>query len=190
MKRQQLIHEIEVLGIDIFSMKDLQKLFPQESNLKISVKRMLDAGVLMQVTRSIYALKGGNLDIEKVATRLYYPSYISFESVLSKYGIINQGLYGLTLATTRHSKKVTLAGIDCQYSQLKPALFFGFDLVNGTYLAQPEKAFLDQLYLMSLGKRTGNTSEWDLNPMDTKKVNDNLQFFTHRVQEKVSQMGF
>ena len=190
MKRQQLIQEIEALGIDIFSMKDLKKLFPEESNLKISVKRMVDAGVIMQVTRSIYTLKGEKLDIEKVATQLYYPSYISFESALSKYGVINQGLYGLTLATSRHSKKVTLAGVDCEYSQLKPTLFFGFDLVNETYLAQPEKAFLDQLYLMSRGKQTGNTSEWDLNPLDSKRLNEYLEFFNHRVQEKASQMGF
>jgi predicted transcriptional regulator of viral defense system len=189
MKRQQLIQELEALGKEIFSMKDLRKLFPQESNLKMSVKRMLDAGVLMQVTRSIYTLKGEPLDIEKVATQLYYPSYISFESALSKYGIINQGLYGLTLATSRHSKKFTLAGVDCEYSQLKPTLFFGFDLVSGTYLAQPEKAFLDQLYLMILGKRTGNTLEWDLDPLDDKRLKAYLKFYNRHVQEKASQMG-
>ncbi|MBU0577072.1 hypothetical protein KKF73_00710 [Patescibacteria group bacterium] len=190
MKRQQLVQKIEALGKDVFSIKDLQKLFPEEAHLKISVKRMLDAGVLIQITRSIYTLKRENLDIEKVATQLYYPSYVSFESALSKYGITNQGLYGLTLATTRHSKKITLAGIECEYSQLNPKLFFGYDLINGAYLAQPEKAFLDQIYLMVLGKRAGNYSEWYLDSLDREKLLEYLPLFNLSVQKQVSKMGF
>lgn len=190
MKQQQLIQKIETLGKDVFSIKDLKKLFPEETNLKISVKRMLDAEVLIQITRSIYTLKQENLDIEKVATQLYYPSYISFESALSKYGIINQGLYGLTLATTRHSKKMALAGVECEYSQLHEILFFGFDLINGTYLAQPEKAFLDQIYLMTLGKRAGNSSEWYLDDLDREKLAKYLPFYNASVRKQVSRLGF
>ena len=190
MKRQQLVQKIEALGKDVFSIKDLQKLFPEETHLKVSVKRMLDAGVLIQITRGIYALKEGKLDIEKVATQLYYPSYISFESALSKYGIINQGLYGLTLATTRHSKKITLGRVECEYSQINEPLFFGFDLIQGTYLAQPEKAFLDQIYLMILGKRSGNYSEWYLESLEREKLVKYLPFYNVRVQKQVSKMGF
>lgn len=190
MKRQQLIQKLEILGKDVFSIKDLKKLFPEETHLKIPVKRMLDAGVLIQITRGIYTLKREKLDIEKVATQLYYPSYISFESALSKYGIINQGLYGLTLATTRHTKKMTFADVECEYSKLQEALFFGFDLINGTYLAQPEKAFLDQIYLMTLGKRIGNTSEWYLSDLDTEKLAEYLPFYNASVRKKVSELGF
>ena len=190
MKRQQLVQKIEALGKDVFSLKDLHKLFPEETQLNISVKRMLDAGVLTKITRSIYALNRENVDIEKVATQLYYPSYISFESALAKYGVINQGLYGLTLATTRHSKKIALAGVDCVYSQLKDAIFFGFDLVNGTYLAQPEKALLDQIYLMTFGKRAGNDSEWNFDALDREKIKKYSNFYNLNVQKRVSMMGF
>ena len=161
MKREEIAKKLEALGKDYFSMKDLKKLLTAERHLKISTKRMVDAGVLVSIAHGIYALKPEKLDIEKVATQLYYPSYISFESALSKYGVINQGLYGLTMATTRHSKKMVLAEVDCEYCQLKPDLFFGFDLMNGTYLAHAEKAFLDQVYLMKLGKRSGNTAAWE-----------------------------
>ena len=189
MKRQLLVQKVEMLGKQVFSIKDLEKLFPEEVHLKISVKRLMDAGVLIQITRGIYALNQSQLDIEKIATQLYYPSYISFESALSKYGIINQGLYGLTLATTRHSRKMMLAGIDCEYSQLKPTLFTGFDLVNGTYLAHPEKAFLDQIYLVSLGKRSSNTSEWDLSNLDKNRLAKYLTFYSDSVRKMVSKMN-
>jgi len=189
MKRQDLTSKVEALGKDFFSMKDLKKLFPEESHLRISVKRMLDAGVIFQIAHGLYALKQENLDVEKIATRFYYPSYISFESALSKYDVINQGLYGLSLATTRHSKKVSLSGVDCEYSQIKPALFFGFDLLNGTYLAQPEKAFLDMVYLMTLGRRKGNTSEWHLDMLDKRKLAEYMAFFPKNVKKQIANMG-
>ncbi|MCX6078025.1 MAG: hypothetical protein NTW32_00670 [Chloroflexi bacterium] len=189
MKRQELVQKVEALGKNFFSMKDLKKLFPEEGYLRISVKRMLDAGVIFQSAHGFYALKQENLDVEKLATQLYYPSYISFESALSKYDVINQGMYGLSLATTRHSKKIVLAGVDCEYSQLKPALFFGFDLVNDTYLAQAEKAFLDLIYLMCLGKRKGNTSEWELDVLNQKKLVEYAAFYPDAVKKQIATMG-
>ncbi len=189
MKRQELTQKVEALGKNFFSMKDLKKLFPEESYLRISVKRMLDAGVIFKIAHGFYALKQEKLDVEKLATQLYYPSYISFESALSKYDVINQGMYGLSLATTRHSKKIALAGIDCEYSQLRPALFFGFDLVNDTYLAQAEKAFLDLIYLMCLGKRKGNTSEWELDVLNQKKLVEYVAFYPDAVKKQIATMG-
>ncbi len=190
MRRQNLVNQIESLEKSVFSIKDLKKLFPDESNLGTSVKRMVDGGVILQVTRGVYALKNKPLDIEKIATQLYYPSYVSFESALSKYGILNQGLYCLTLATTRHSKKMELAGLDCEFSQIQPKLFFGFSLVNGTYLADPEKAFLDQVYMVSQGKRRGNFSEWNLEGLDQRKVVESLGSYNSVVQKMVSKLGF
>jgi predicted transcriptional regulator of viral defense system len=188
MKRQELTQKVEALGKDFFSVKDLKKLFPEEIYLRISVKRMLDAGVIFQIAHGLYSLKQNNLDVEKLATQLYYPSYISFESALSKYDVINQGLYGLSLATTRHSKKLSLAGVDCEYSQIKPALFFGFDLLNGTYLAHAEKAFLDLVYLISLGKRKANTSEWDLDILNKPRLAEYLAFYPDHVKKLIANL--
>jgi predicted transcriptional regulator of viral defense system len=190
MRRDQFIRQVEALGKDVFNARDLKRLFPDEAQLNISVKRMSDAGIILPVTRGVYTLARGSLDIEKTATQLYYPSYISFECALSRYGVIDQGLYGLTLATTRHSRKITLAGVDCAYSQLKAAIFFGFDLLGGTYVAQAEKALLDMLYLMVFGKRSGNVSGWNLDGLDALKVNEFAKFFPKSVQKQAALMGF
>ena len=189
MKRQQLIQKIETLGKGLFTIKDLKKLFPEDAYIKTSVSRMLNRGDLVQVVRGVYALNRNELDIEKIAAQLYYPSYISFESALAKYSIINQGRYGLTLATTRHSKQMTIGGVECNYSQLKPALFFGFDLIDGVYRASPEKAVLDELYLICLGKREVETSEWYLESLDRQKVQEFLKPFNSSVKKKASELG-
>ncbi len=188
MKKDELIKRIENLGKDIFDIKDLKKLFPKDKHIKISLKRFKGVGIVLPVTRGVYALKKEHLDIEKISTQIYYPSYISFESALSKYGIINQGLYGLTLATTRHSKKIVLAGVGCEYSKLKNSLFFGFNLVGNTYIAEPEKAFLDMLYLISLGKRSKNYSEWYLGSLDKKKVKEYIKPFNKGVKDLVKEL--
>jgi len=189
MKLSQLTQKIEMVGKAVFSIKDLRKLFPEDAYLKTSVSRMLERGDLIQVVRGVYTLNQKDLDVEKIAPQLYYPSYISFESALAKYGIINQGRYGLTLATTRHSRQMTIAGTECIYSKLKPALFFGFDLIHGVYLASPEKAVLDELYLISLGKRQADTSEWYTEDLDQNKLQEYLKPFNLSVHKMVSEMG-
>lgn len=180
---------METLGKGLFTIKDLKKLFPEDAYIKTSVSRLLGRGELVQVVRGVYTINRNDLDIEKVATQLYYPSYISFESALARYGIINQGRYGLTLATTRHSKQMTIAGVECNYSRLKPALFFGFDLIEGVFLASPEKALLDELYLICLGKRKVETSDWYLDSLDRQKIQEYIQPFNSSVKHKAFEMG-
>lgn len=170
MRKEELIQKINDLGKDFFTVQDLRKLFPKDIYLKTHLKRFKNTGIIIPVTKGVYTLKSNPVDIEKVATQIYYPSYISFESALSKYGIINQGLYKLTLATTRHSKKISLMGIECEYCQLKKELFFGFNLLNGIYIADPEKALLDELYLISLKKRKSDYSQWYLDSLNMAKL--------------------
>lgn len=183
MKKDELIEKIEHFGKDVFDISDVKKLFPDEMHISTTIKRLRDAAVLTQVTRGVYILRGHSFDVEKLATKIYYPSYISFESALSKYGIINQGLYGLTLATTRHSKKIKLKGIECDYSKIKPELFFGFNLTGGTYIAEPEKALLDTLYLMSRGKKTKSYHEWHTEELDKNKIKKYLIPFGQAVRK-------
>jgi predicted transcriptional regulator of viral defense system len=188
MRKEELIQKIEPLGKEFFTLNDLHKLFPDDSYLKIHMSRFLANGVIMSIARGIYTLSAHPPDLEKVATQLYYPSYISFESVLSKYGIMNQGLYKLTLATTRHSKKLTLLGIECDYSKLRLDLFFGFELLDGIYIAEPEKAVLDMLYLISLKKRLIDTSEWYMDELNRGKIAKYAEKYSKTVQIMLSKL--
>lgn len=188
MKKNVLIEKIEQLGKEVFDISDVKKLFPDETHINTAIKRLMDSGAIIKVARGVYILRGRSFDVEKLATKLYYPSYISFESALSKYGIINQGLYKLTLATTRHSKKIVLKDIECDYSKLKTELFFGFNLVGGTYLAEPEKAVIDMLYLVSLGKRTISFNEWHTKDLDRDKLKKYLPLFGRSVRNLVHEV--
>lgn len=189
MKYKQLSEKISTLGMGLFSIKDLRKIYSEEEYLNISISRLLQNGELVQIARGVYSLPRESINIEKIATQLYYPSYISFESALAKYGIINQGPMGLTLATTRHSRKSLYAGIECKYSQLKPELYFGFELLDGVYIASAEKALLDELYLICFGKRKVDVSEWTLDGLDHQKIYELAEPFGKSVKNMLKEMG-
>jgi len=171
MKTNQLIDKINTFDKQVFGMMDLKRLFPDEKNIRIIVKRLLDRQILIRITKGVYRLKTNTVDYEILANQIYFPSYISFESVLCKHGVINQGFNKITLATTRHSKKVRLENTDCEYIQIKDDLFFGFNLIDGVYMADVEKAILDTLYLKTLGKRKINIEEWQMDRINKSKLN-------------------
>lgn len=182
MNQKAFVTKIKALGKDVFGVRDVKTMFPEEANyVNTILKRLKEAGIIAPVTRGLYRLCDVTVEIEKIATTLLYPSYISFESALSKYGIINQGLFELTLATTRHSKRIRIGEVTCAYSQLKPKLFFGFNLLNGIYIAEPEKSLLDTLYLISLGKRETSYKEWYVDGLDKDKVIKYSQAFGKKV---------
>ena len=56
-------------------------------------------------------------------------------------------------------------------------LFFGYTLDKGIYIAEPEKALLDELYLISRGKRTLDIKELDLGKIDKKKFDQYAKRF-------------
>jgi len=188
MKSEELINAINKIGKDSFTNDDLRQLFPFETGMRTSIKRLIDRGIVVVVTHGVYCLKDSTIDVEKKATQIYVPSYVSFESALSKYGVINQGFNKITLATTRHTKKVELLGVLCEYIQLKSELFFGFNLVKDIYLAEPEKALLDEIYLVSLGKRKINMSEWNFDGLNKKKIGGYLKFFPPTVGKIIKEM--
>ncbi|GFP20159.1 hypothetical protein HKBW3S03_01660 [Candidatus Hakubella thermalkaliphila] len=173
-----------------FTVADLEKILGMERNsLYVTLNRLVDSGVLIRLKRGVYQPEFQSLELEKVANELYYPSYLSFESALSRYGILSQTPYTLTFATTNRSKKLKLAGREVEYRQLKDEYFFGYTLEIGIYIAEPEKAVLDQLYMLSKGKVSSDTSEWSLVGLKKSKFLQYSKKFPGTVQESAKKLA-
>lgn len=86
-----------------------------------------------------------------IANRIYAPSYISFESALSFYNLIPEGVYTITSATTLKTKSFSTPAGKFVFRHIRPELMFGYKLmeVQGQHykIAEPEKVILDYLYL-------------------------------------------
>src|SRR3972149_1049691 len=182
----ELLQTLKGFNKSYFTVADFEKILGSKREvLYVTLNRLVKSGVLVRLKRGVYQAEFQSLELEKTANELYYPSYLSFESALSRYGILSQIPYALTFATTKTSKKQSLAGKEVEYRQLKDELFFGYKLTEGIYMAEPEKAILDQLYLISKGKVASDTSEWSLVGLDKKKLIKYAKKFPLTVQKYV-----
>lgn len=168
----KLVQRLAQFEKSYWSVADLQKILGYKSRktLLVVLHRLVDQGILTRIWRGIYRVSIHSADTAVLANHLYRPSYLSFESALSRYGILSQVPYTVTLATTRRSKKMALEGTAVEYRQLRADLFFGHRIDKGIDIAEPEKAFLDAFYLMKRGKLSLALEELDLSGLSRRKL--------------------
>ncbi len=196
-KDSALISRLLSLPKPYFTATDLEKILGlPRASLYVTLTRLVQAGVLARLRKNVYKLAIAPTESEKAASELYFPSYLSFESALSKHGILSQIPYTLTFATTRPSKKMVLGNVQVEYRRMKRDLFFGYGMENGIYIASPEKALLDELYLVSRGKTTLDIDELDLREINGARLEEYAEKFPRyvaplvaRVKELVGTVG-
>jgi len=167
----RLIEQMRKIKKISFTLADLEKLsdFSRET-LYVVLNRLVKSGQLIRLRPGLYILPEQFINLDVVANAYYMPSYLSFESALSRYGILSQIPATLTFATSRKSKRVILGSTEAEYRQLKPSLFFGYITTKGLIIAEPEKALLDTLYMMAKGKLSMNIQGLRLGSVPRKKL--------------------
>ncbi len=184
MRDVELMKELTAAGKDFFTLPDLEKLTGLDrKSLHVSLHRLAKRGAILRAMRGIYVIPGSAPRVERIAGQLYFPSYLSFESALSRFGVLNLVPYSLTFATTNKTKTLDILERRVDYRQIKPALFFGFDMADGYYIAKPEKALLDLAYLSTLGKAALPMEELDLRALSPSILNELAERFPSRVRE-------
>lgn len=185
----KLIQTLKGFNKSYFGIFDLEKILGLKKNsLYVTLNRLVKSGALIRLKRGVYQPEFKEPELEKTAGELYYPSYLSFESALSRYGILSQIPYALIFATTKKSKKIYLMGTEIEYRQLKKDYFFGYILNNGVYIAEPEKALLDQLYMIGRGKASNDISELSLVNLKKNKFIQYSKKFPKSVQKKAKEL--
>lgn len=189
MKSIELLKILQKINKPFYTITDLEKItnLPRIS-LYVALKRWVAAGIIERVAQGIYLPMGSVISTENVAAQIYIPNYLSFESALSKYGILNLIPYTLTFATTRKTRKYTLQKQEVEFRQIAPELFFGFEMRNGIYIATPEKAFLDQVYFVARGKATLDLDELDIKKLSSKTLEDYSKRFPAYVRTYMENM--
>lgn len=125
-----------------------------DQNIKNQIKKWTDLNYLIKLKKSTYLLNKkeiiANLDLAYLATKIYYPSYISLEYALSYYGIIPEAVNTVTSITTRKTVNFKNKLGEYAYHHLSTKAFLGFvskQNHNFTFqIAYPEKALADYLY--------------------------------------------
>ena len=189
MRDVELVKELQSTGKDFFTLPDLEKVTGLDrESLAVTLHRLVKRGALQRVMRGIYVIPGSGARVERIAGQLYFPCYLSFESALSRLGVLNLLPYSFTFATTNKTKALELLERRVDYRQIKQDLFFGFDPADGYYIAKPEKALLDLIYLSTLGKASLPIEELDLGSLSLSTLREFAERFPSRVAGRLEQL--
>lgn len=171
MKAVVFLRKLEAINKPFYTIPDLEKIAGLSRNtLYVALKRWVDMKVLERIGKGIYVPFGREVNVEAVASQLYIPCYLSFEYALAKYGVLNVQPYTLTYATPRKTRRYTLAGRDVEFRQLKRELFWGYRKAKDGFIAEEEKAFLDQLYLVKKGMASLDFDEVNMKKLSAAKL--------------------
>ncbi len=155
--------------------------------------RYTRAGIFLRLKKNVYVLRDDwerfdLIAMMKIANYLQVPSYVSFTTALSFYGITTQVQRDwIECAATRRSTTIQAGGMTFRYHKLQKALFFGFSRKNGLFIADPEKAVLDAAYLEVLGSDAVDWNAVDLEKVDQRRLRELLNAYPKKYKGKMAE---
>jgi predicted transcriptional regulator of viral defense system len=130
------------------------------NNVRRQLVRWVAAGKMYQLRRGLYTLAPPYQKTKPhpflIANRLVEPSYVSLQSALAHYGLIPEYVAVVTSVTTDRPIQMETPLGHYQFQHIQSDWFLGFAprRVEGgqeVFLAAPEKALLDLVYLQPGG---------------------------------------
>lgn len=140
------------------SLLDVVGVSPRQA--KLQLVRWVNAGKLIRLRRGLYAMNQPFRKIEPhpflLANRIRKASYVSMQSALSHYSMIPEYVPVVTSVTTGRPEEVKTGLGTYAFRHVRKPLFGGFLSVTvapgqSAFLATPEKALLDLIYLVPGG---------------------------------------
>lgn len=142
----------------------------------------------MRLKRNAYTLEENwnqfsQADFFKIANFLQVPSYISLLTALAYHDVstqVQQGFY--ESISLKRTARFDIQETHFSFYKIKRPLYFGFQRTEQGFLATPEKAFADALYLYSFGKYKLDFSALDLAKLNKKILKETLKSFPVRTK--------
>lgn len=175
---------LESLGKTYFTIQDLKKNYKnKKSSLKNLLSRWAKEKLIFPLNNGYYCFDIEKLDYLNFACNFVKPSYISLEYALNYHGIIEQVPQIVTLISLKRHKFVFSGPYTFEYTKIKKELFFGYNKTGSYYIASPEKAFLDVIYLMTRNKRLVDLGSINLKKINKKRLFDFAKKFPKYVKK-------
>ena len=154
---------------------------------RVTACRYVKYKLIIRIKRGVYVLRSRWDTLTRaeefiLANIIQTPSYISLMTALSYYEITTQVPRDFieSIALNRSLGK-GVGNKDFTYFKVNQELYSGFVRENNFFIAVPEKAFVDALYLQFLGYYDFDISSIDLSRMGKNKIAD----FANRLPDKI-----
>ena len=134
----------------VFSLKDIALLWREShyANLKSKINYYVGKGDLLNIRRGFYA-KDKNYNKFELATRIFTPAYVSFETVLGQHGLTFQ-YYSQIFVASYLSRDIDCDGQIYSFKKIKNQVLTdkaGLENKGEYMIAGQERAFLDTIYI-------------------------------------------
>ena len=176
--------ELKNKGFSVFTPSEFERIFDVSIG---ATQQFIHAHVVKKfftkLRNGLYALGDDRPSTYFVANKLYRPSYVSLETALSYYGIIPETVYSITSVTSKPTQEFETLGMNFTYTRIKQVAFQGYvtqkENDQAYFIAEPEKALVDYLYLVSIGMRTWNDRLYTKN-ISREKLNVYAKLFNRK----------
>ena len=169
----------------VFTTKDVSLLWgePAAQAARVRLYYYVKHGDLYRIRRGLYA-KEEHYNTMELATRIFTPAYVSFETILAREGVIFQFYNEISVATYL-TREITIEGQVYTFRKIRDTILtnpMGVEHRDESSLAAKERAFLDTLYIHT-------DYQFDnLGGLDWDKVFDLLPIYQNkRITRKVTE---
>lgn len=150
MKKGQYLETILRSPKTVFTFQDVSMLWGESGTqiVRVRLNYYVNCGKLYRVRRGLYA-KDKNYNRLELATRIHTPSYVSFETVLTREGLIFQFHAQISVASYL-TRDMEVDGQIFSFRKIKTSILInpmGVKNQDETSFATRERAFLDTLYI-------------------------------------------
>jgi predicted transcriptional regulator of viral defense system len=172
-----------------FSARDIADVFNiSYESAKVTCSRYADKGLIIRLKRNFYITynKWVNLSLKdklSVANILQVPSYISLTTALEYYEITSQVQRNfIESVSVKKTRRFEIREEIFAFSKIQKRYFNNFIRRDGIFIAVPEKAFVDAVYLMAFNMYKLDLKAIDYAKLDKTAINKILRQYPDRVK--------
>jgi predicted transcriptional regulator of viral defense system len=173
----------------ILSVEDIAALLSiSRESAKVTANRYVQSKQLIRLKRNFYITPTqlGKLkeeDYFSLANMLQVPSYISLTTALSYYNISTQQIQGIIESVAlKRTANIKVENLEFKYLLIKKDLYSDFILEKQFFIATPEKAIADAVYLTSLGKYNCDFEAINFGKLNKQRVNQIIKLTNNKTK--------
>jgi predicted transcriptional regulator of viral defense system len=164
-----------------------------EPVIRNSLRRYEQKGLVERVSSKLYINHLNQQFSPQDLVNVIRPkAYISLESALVERGITNQSPSALTCVAPAYSQSYRSKSANIIYRRISPDLYWGYEekstRYNKYFIAEPEKALLDWIYLSRQEGLPTPLDEFQLGFLSIPKLRKYAERFPRTVRETVKEL--
>jgi len=166
------------------------------ASAKVTASRYVRQGLLLRMKKNVYVRRevwnaAGTEEKFLLANLGQVPSYISLMTALEYYEVTTQVLRNFFESVAiKRTKEINLNGSVFRYTKVASDLYFGYKKEKDFFIATPEKALMDAVYLMSYGRYSLDISALDATKLDRDEVKRLSTEFPLKTRNMLKKYGY